>query len=437
MRWLYRLIADLAGPPVVLAASLRGRFGGRWRERLGFRFHPRPARSRPRVWFHGASVGEVRSAAAVIEALLAREPDLDICLSSGTPAGLATAESLFRAGGPRVSVMAAPLDFWGAPARTLARLRPSALVILETELWPNLIFEARAGGTRLMLAAGRLTDRSFRRYGLARGFMARLLGQFDLLAASGSRERDLFARLGAPADRLAVLGNPKFDRLAVEADSEDLAQKKIFWSERLWGGGPRRPLIVAGSTHPGEEDFLLAAWSELRAARPDLALLLAPRHLNRVPEVLALAEKRGVAAVAASAADSPLLDRSPVVALDSLGQLTALYGLADVVVIGGSLRPGLTGHNPLEPAAVAAPMLFGPHMVSFAEEARGLLMAGGARETAPDTLAADLERWLGDPEAARAAGRAARDWLNGREPAAPALAEALLALLRTPERGAP
>lgn len=436
MRWLYRLIADLAGPPVVLAASLRGRFGGRWRERLGFRFHPRPGWSRPRVWFHGASVGEVRSAAAVIEALLARAPNLDIHLSSGTPAGLATAESLFAADS-RVSVMAAPVDFWGAPARTLARLRPAALVILETELWPNLIFQARAAGVRLMLAAGRLTDRSFKRYLLVRSFMARVLDQFDLLATAGCRERDLFARLGAPEDRLVVLGNPKFDRLPAEAGSEDLSRKKALWSERLWGDGPRKPLIVAGSTHPGEEEIILTAWAKLRSARPGLGLLLAPRHLNRVSEVLAVAEKKGVAALTASAPTPPLLERSPVVVLDTLGQLTALYGLADVIVVGGSLKPGLQGHNPLEPAAQAGPMLFGPHMSSFAEEARGLLAAGGAVETAPETLAVDLERWLREPEAAGAAGRAARDWLAGREPAAPALAEALLELLQKPERGAP
>ncbi len=427
MRWLYRLFADLAGPPVVLAATLKGRFGGAWRERLGLRFYPPPAWPRPRIWFHGASAGEIRSAAAVAEAVLAQAPDTEIFLSAGTPAGLATAGELFS-DEPRVTTLAAPLDFWGAPRRALARLRPSALVILETELWPNLLHQARADGVRIMLAAGRLTDRSYRRYRLVRGFMADLLSLFDLLAVAGARERDLYAGLGAPEERLVVLGNPKFDRLPLEAAGQAFADKKADWGEKL-GKTADQSLIVAGSTHQGEEDLLLAAFESLRIKRPGLRLILAPRHLNRVSEVLALAEKRGLTAARSSHPARPLLDQAQALVVDTLGHLTALYALADISVVGGSLCPGLTGHNPFEPAISASPTMFGPHMSSFQPETQGLLGVGGARETAPERLAADLEAWLADPASARAVGQAGQAWLATRPAAAPALAEAVLNLV--------
>ncbi len=459
MNPLYPIIANLAGPPLALAASLRGRFGGHWRERLGLRFAPPPAWGRPRLWFHAASVGEVRSAGAVIRAFLELRPEAEMYLSAGTPAGLVTATQIFAAE-PRVRTMAAPLDFWGAPRRLLTRIRPSALVILETELWPTMIQEADRAGLALVLAAGRLTDRSFRRYRLIRPFMADLLGRFALIAPAGNREMELFRALGAPAGRLKVLGNPKFDHLLAEADSEDFALKKTRWETRLWGDraeGPRPPLLVAGSTHPGEEAVMLEALIRLRAGRsenmgasglpsgptppvPDAAtaapgpsggprLALAPRHLGRVPEVLELARSRGLTALPTSEEGPPLLGRADVVVLDTLGQLTALYALADAALVGGSLLPGLTGHNPLEPAATATPLMFGPAMSSFAREAEELLAAGGAVRTAPDTLADDLARWLDDPALARTAGRAARDCLAARPPAAPALARAISRVL--------
>ncbi|MDR0881346.1 MAG: hypothetical protein LBP55_02205 [Candidatus Adiutrix sp.] len=430
---LYQVAANLLGPPAVLAASLKGRFGGRWRERLGWVPVWRPT-SRPRIWIHGASVGEVRSAEAVILALLAQNPEVEIGLTAATPAGLAMAAQLW-AGHRRVKTLTAPLDFWGAPQRFIDRLRPSVLVIMETELWPNLIRQARQSGLILVLAAARLTERSFQRYRLAQASMADLLGCFDLIAPSGPREGDLFAALGAPAERLTILGNPKFDRLAAETASPAFEAQKAAWFARLWGAGPRGRLLAAGSTHPGEEAEVLGASEKLLAADSGLTLLLAPRHLSRVDEVLALARRRRLTALPAGQLPASQTDQGPqaararVVVLDSLGQLTSLYALADLALVGGSLRPGLTGHNPLEPAAAAAPMLFGRFMASFASEAAGLLQAGGARETGPETLAEDLTYWLGHQAEARQMARAARLYLETRSPAGPALARAILTRL--------
>lgn len=428
IRLFYQILVNLAGPPLAALASLKGRYGGRWRERLGLNFAPSPVWGRPRVWFHGASVGEVRSAGRVIEALRAIRPEAEIILSSGTPAGLATAAALFPSSEKRVMIQAAPLDFWGAPARALARLRPSALVIMETELWPNLIYQARKADIPLMLAAARLTPRSFGRYRLVRGFMSDLLGRFNLIAPSGQLEYDLYAALGAPSGRLEIMGNPKFDGLAAEVEAPGFLAQKASWAARLGvgEGGASAPIITAGSTHSGEEELVLKAFQALGPRYPNVRLLLAPRHLTRVEEVLALARSKGFSAEKTGRpGDPPLPPETKVLIMDSFGQLTAVYALSAMVVVGGSLRAGLMGHNPLEPAAVAAPLMFGPHMASFQREAQALLLAGGALETAPDRLAEDLAAWLADPEAAAAVGRAARDHLAEQPPAAPALARAV------------
>lgn len=418
MRRLYALAADLAGPPLALAAALKGRFGGRWTERFGLKLSPARVPGRPRIWFHGASVGEARSAASVVRALLESRPDTDVFLSVGTPAGFKDAAAVF-AGDRRVTVLAAPLDFWGSPRRAVARLKPDVLVIMETELWPNLIYEAHRAGVRLVLAAARLSERSFKRYRLVRGFAAEMLEKFDLIAPSGSREAELYQALGAPAARLAILGNPKFDGLSDAVQSPRFAAERDRWAEAL-GLDSSTPLIVAGSTHPGEEEIVLDAFKGLdRPAR----LLLAPRHLNRVREALKLAESRGLTAALPGGGEA-----ASVTVLDSIGHLPVLYSLAAAAVVGGSLRPGLSGHNPLEPAAAGRPVLFGPWMSSFAREASGLLECGGALEVTPETLGPALKKLLDDPEAARAAGEAARLCLADRPKAAPALAEAVLKL---------
>ncbi|MDR2725756.1 MAG: hypothetical protein LBC90_06805 [Candidatus Adiutrix sp.] len=427
MQPLYDLLANLAGPPLVLAASAWGRFGGRWRERLGLTFFPHRDYLRPRLWFHGSSAGEIQAAAAVIAAVLEARPATDIYLSAATPAGLARAAD-FHAGEPRVRVMAVPLDFWGAPGRTAARLKPEALIIMETELWPNLIRAARAQGAKIILASARLSERSFRRYRLIRPFMAGLLAEFDLIAAAGPGERELFAALGAPEDRLTVSGNPKFDRLLSQAGRPDFKTRAAELKTRLWGKAPQGPLVVAGSTRQGEEDIMADAAERLWPGRPDFRLVLAPRHVGRARDVAERLRNRGLS-VALSEETGPLFPRAQVVVVETLGQLSAFYALATVAVVGGSFRPGYSGHNPLEPAALARPVLFGPHMDSFAAEAKGLTASGGARTSRPETLADDLSLWLNDPIAAGAAGQASRDFLAARPAAAPVLAASILSFI--------
>ncbi len=427
-RHIYALAADLAGPLVVAAASAQGRFGGRWRERLGLA--PLGDGGRLRLWVHGASVGEVRSAAVLIHQLLNLEPEAQIFLSAGTPAGLQTASKLLaeeREG--RVELMAAPLDFWGSPRRALARLRPQALVIMETELWPNLIFEAERAGVKLILAAARLSDRSFRRYLRVKNFMSQLLARFQLLAAATPEDFKAYRALGAPLKGLKLMGNPKFDGLLSQAQSAPARQKIEDWRLRLWGQGPAAPLISAGSTHESEEPVILEAYQQLVERRPDIKLILAPRHLNAAPRLMELLNKRSLRAALASRDQAPLLASAQVLVVDLLGELNALYALADLALVGGSLASGLNGHNPLEPAAVATPMIFGPHMSSFRHQALSLIEAGAALQSSASTLAADLERCLS--KTSPIDGSRGLAHLSAQPAAAPPLARAIVDLARS------
>lgn len=421
---LYQTAVNTAGPLLALAASLKGRFGGRWQERLGFIGDNPGSSSEQRLWFHCASVGETRSAATVIRRLLEMEPGLFICLSVGTPAGLVTAESIFK-NESRIKVAAAPVDFWGSPGRAFKRAAPAAVIIWETELWPNFINSAKKSGARLILGAARMTERSFRRYLKVRGFMAGLLSNFDLIAAMGPKESGYYAALGANAARLSELGNPKFDHLAAEADSDEFKKKVDFWREPLGPG----PLICCGSTHPGEEALLFKTLTPLLARRPDLRLLVAPRHLTRSREVESLARQAGFSAALIDGQAPKAAPGTRVLILNCLGHLSALYALSSAAVVGGSFIDGLMGHNPLEPAAVGRPVIFGPHMASFQNEADGLVRAGGARRLQPYDLGAGLERLLKDKAQADSLGSAARKYLESRPPAAPRLAEAILAAL--------
>jgi 3-deoxy-D-manno-octulosonic-acid transferase len=415
--------------------SVKGRFGGRWPERLGLAAAPPPQAERPRLMFHAASVGEAKSAAIVISAVLAlaKERGLapEIYLSVGTPAGIEAAEKAL-ADERRVWVLAAPLDFWGSPARTLAALEPQALVIMETELWPNLIESAAKRGVKLFLAAARLSDRSFSRYSKIRRFMSRLLAHFDGIAAMGEHERDLYAQLGAAPEKLTVSGNPKFDQLISETENPDFQEKTRQWAEKIKSGNG--PLIVAGSTHPGEEEVIVRAFEAIVSRHPGASLILAPRHLGRVGDLMAFLRGRNLPVTLSSKTTAPPASGGPMVILaDQMGQLLSFYALAGVAIVGGSLLPGLKGHNPMEAAAAQSPMLFGPYMTSFAREAGGLLATGGAVETSAETLADDIEFWLKNPAKAFEAATSARQYLAGRGAVAPALAAAIVNLITAHE----
>jgi 3-deoxy-D-manno-octulosonic-acid transferase len=371
----------LALPLFAWRAARSGKYLASLRQRFGRGLPPLNAEGAPAVWVHAVSVGEVLVARPLVESLRRRLPAHRVYLSTTTLTGMALARQRM---GAAHGVFFAPFDWRGPVRRALRAARPTLLVLVETELWPNLVHEARRAGARLAVVNGRLSPTSFRRYRLVRALLGRVLREIDLFLMQSEPHADRVRALGAPAERVRVPGNLKFDALA------ELPPP-------AFDPGPG-PWWVAGSTMAEEEERVLEAFVALRAHRPGLRLLLAPRHPERFAEVAALAAARGLAVTRRTALDG----RAPggdVLVLDTIGELASLYAVATVAFVGGSLVP-TGGHDVLEPAAAGRAVVVGPHMENFREIAEAFLaedalvqVAGaGALEGAVGALLDDVPR---------------------------------------------
>jgi 3-deoxy-D-manno-octulosonic-acid transferase len=366
-----------------------------WAERRGRRL---PRCRAGGVWIHGASVGEARIAASVAGAVRSRRPDLPLVVSATTRAGR---EQLPPSSGVDAAFFV-PLDFAGVVRRTVRGLRPAALVLVETELWPNLLAQAHGAGVPVVVLNGRLTPQRMAAYRRLRRLFGPLVGRLAACGAQSEADAARFVELGAPPAGVVVTGNVKYD-LPLPAEGPAELRGRL----RLAEG---RPVFVAGSTAAGEDALVLDAFARARAASGDLLLVLAPRHVRRSADVAALLQERGHAAARLS--EAPDLRDKDVLLVDSVGQLPALYQLGSVAFVGGSLVP-VGGHNVLEPAAVGVPVLFGPHTETVSDPAAALVRAGGgARVADASALGDELARLLGDAGAragmAEAASRIVR-----------------------------
>ena len=384
--------------PFVLAAA-GGRNRRAWRERLGVAnvAGARSGADAPRVWVHAASVGEIEAMRPIVLGLLREAPSGVVVVTSMTAAGRDAARRRIPG---LAACQLAPLDLRPAVRAFLARVRPRLVLIAETELWPNFFVESARVGARLAIVNGRLSERSLRRYRLIRPLIAGALAHADLILAQTEDDADRFRRLGAAHERITVTGNTKF-----ELDS---------------GAGPlrpalanfaaARPLLIAGSTAPGEERMVLNAWRNLTERFPALALVIAPRHLERTDEVEEELQIAGISYARASmlVGDGPP-DSVNVLLLDTMGELRALYSRAVIAFVGGSMAPPRGGQNLAEPAAAAVPVLFGPHYANQRQVGDALIEGGGGRVI---NDAAQLEstcgEWLVDDALRRAAGERAR-----------------------------
>lgn len=376
------------------------------RERLGLgRQEGSPV---PCGWIHAVSVGEAIAAAPLVEGLRRTWPALPLVVSTVTETGARVVRDRF-AGLARHRYF--PLDFPGAARRVIASIQPAFFVCMETELWPNVLRVLAARGVPSMIANGRLSDRSFRRYRLVRGAMRRVLGDVTVFAMQSDEDARRVIALGAVPERVVVAGNLKHDPLPDPAGAADL------W-HRLLGLGADQPVWIAGSTHRGEDEAVLEAHRQARTTRPDLVLVLAPRHPERVGEVMKLVAARGLAAVRRSELSGVHRPGAPIIVLDTVGELAQLYSIADVVFVGGSLM-AFGGHNMLEPALRGKPVLFGPHTFNFREAAAMLLSAGGAAVVHDaGELAAELQQLLADADLRTRRGAAAREAAASRHGAA-------------------
>jgi len=422
LRFLYLLALLIAVPVVSLTYLWRGlRDRSYWRnfsERFGFGAPQVPHG----VWLHAVSVGEVQACAALVSALHERHPEVPLTVTTFTPTGAARARALY---GNRAQVRYLPFDLPGAMRRFLLRVQPRLAVIFETELWPNLYHECGRQRIPLVLASARISPRSLGRYRRLGALFRDTLAQAAVVAAQAPADAERFRSLGADPSSTHVTGNIKFD---LELPPDIAARGARLRAQYA----ARRPLWVAGSTHGGgEEQAVLEAHRQVRAAHPGALLVLAPRHPPRFNEVAQALAAAGVSFVRRSASvDDGCAADCAVVLLDSLGELLGFYAAADVAFVGGSLVP-VGGHNLLEPAALGVPVLTGPHTFNGEQIAR-LLIARGAAQVVHDAteLGSHVSELLADPRARErmgAAGSASVDSNRGALEKLLALIEPLLA----------
>jgi 3-deoxy-D-manno-octulosonic-acid transferase len=349
----------------------------------------------PRCWIHAVSVGEAAAAVPLVHAMAARWPQLSIVMTTVTPTG---ARIVTDRVGRLVTHRYFPVDLPGPVGRALDAVRPSFFIGLETELWPNFLRALARRRIPAMVANGRISDRSFRRYRLVRRFVRTMLGHIAVFGMQSEEDARRIVALGAPPDRVVVTGNLKADPPAEPSGRDPI------WEAAL-ATGPGGLLWIAGSTHRGEESAILDAHARLTRRFPGLRLLLAPRHPERASEVEDLVRGHGLRAVRRTALTGRQ-EGEPVIILDTVGELADLYALADLVFVGGSLV-STGGHNMLEPAQRRRPVLFGPHTGNFRESAE-LLCAAGAAVVVKDALdlAREAERLLDEPALRLAMGEA-------------------------------
>ncbi|HVO33602.1 MAG TPA: 3-deoxy-D-manno-octulosonic acid transferase [Elusimicrobiota bacterium] len=400
-RWIYRiynglLLVLLPFIGAWIALRWRKRFfahaGERWNERWG-RY---PDERRHEFsggswwWVHAVSLGEIRA----IESFLrkaSRRNDVRIVLSVMTPEAIAYAAENRLAH----QVIAAPIDLPWIVRRVFRFIRPALFVSVESEFWPNLLREARRSGAKVALINGRLSEHSFRTYRRLRPIVSALWDSVDLWAVRQEQDAARFAALGVPADRIRVTGNLKYD-LPLPATRNGRAPS-----------AETGPVLVFGSTREGEEEQLAPVIESLRRRWPGLHAIWAPRHIERIPELEALMRSRGWVVARKTTSGGAPTGSSRDLLWDSMGDLLDAYRRADIAIVGGSFVPK-GGQNPIEPASLEMPVIFGPSMENFYGIAERLVKHGGARQVALDQLGECLDDLLRHPEARRAMGHQAR-----------------------------
>jgi 3-deoxy-D-manno-octulosonic-acid transferase len=378
MQLLYNIIqlsglivfAPLLFVKVILTPKYRTRILGRMGKGLTKQLtHVKQAS--PRFWIHALSVGEVSSSAPLVKALRHAYPDCIIIFSSTTPTGEEIAKKILA--GVTDLVIPFPLDMLWVVRRYLKMIAPDLFIMVETDFWPNFLFEVRKHNVPAFLVNGRISNKSIRLYKKFNWLFRPLFSIFHSLAMQTEKDRAKIIQLGIDQDKVKTLGNLKYD-MALPA-----LQGNSSLPDRAAYGIPENSIVwIAGSTHQGEEEIVFRVYEKIRWSFPDIFLMVAPRNIERGEEVQTLAGSLGLLPFRRT---ETINTKANVLVLDTLGELSGLYSLCDVVFMGGSLVPE-GGHNPLEPACFAKPVVFGPHMEDFVEISRDLMVAGAASQVA-------------------------------------------------------
>ncbi len=437
MYFLYSFLLTLGVvallPRFIVDAFRHGKYVTGLRERLG----GLPAietGGRPVVWLHCVSVGETQAARPLARAILERFPSHALVVSTTTATGQRVAREVFR--DDAAAVIYFPFDWAWAVRRSLRVVNPSAVLIMETELWPNFLRECKRRGLPVAVVNGRLSEKSFRRYQRVRRFVKRIVNDLTLALMQTEADAERMRALGLLPERVFVSGNVKFDGDETDADGRQLTEE-LRARFHLDGG---RSLVVAASTHSPEERIVLDAFKQLRTTpgNAQVRLLIAPRHPERFSEVAALLEASGLRWARRSAAPSPLDTECDVLLLDSIGELRAVYPLAEIVFVGGSIAPN-GGHNILEPAAAGVCTVTGAQTFNFKAVVEAFLEAGAlvqlptlSESEASSALMNSLRELLADDNRRRALGQKARAVLEQNRGATSRTVELLAKLFAAP-----
>jgi 3-deoxy-D-manno-octulosonic-acid transferase len=401
LRWFWQRLYDILWHFVLLGWSILQLWkvmqGRQRRQALHERLAMYPAMAwqrQPVIWFHASSLGEVMSVTPLMQKLRDRFPHSQL-LSVSTVRGEGVARQ--KSGADRVVYL--PLDISYLVRKAIRRIRPDLVVVFETEIWPNLFWECARQNVPVLVVSGRISPRSFPRYQKARPFFASVL-QYAHLLMQSQEDRERIIAIGARPAQVAISGDIKFDGIRSELTFEEIQGLQTTFPLS-------RPILVAGSTHEGEEEMLIAVYEGLKSKWPDLSFVLAPRHLTRLPQVVALLESHKIGYRLRSQPFSN--EKSHVILLDTYGELNRVYWLADVVFLGGTLVP-VGGHNIAEPAALGKPVVFGPFISNCKRQAEMFLSLNAAIQVkSREDLSECLTSLLADSNKARAIGDKARE----------------------------
>jgi 3-deoxy-D-manno-octulosonic-acid transferase len=417
--WIYRLLLGgllpIALPAIKLRQWLAGKSRPRFRDRLG---RSVPELPKDGIWIQAVSVGEVEVARGLVAELEERAPELPLFLTATTATGLDLAR---RTLGDRLPVFPCPIDLPGPVSRVFEVARPRLLVLVETELWPEMLHQAGLRDVPVAVINARLSPGSFAGYRRVAGRLRKLLAPLAMVLARTEADAERFAGLNVPRERIVVSGNVKYD---LQAD-----QRPLEWEDEIRRVAGDRSILVAGSTMEGEEAQILDAMADLDANGSTPFLILAPRHPERFDTVAQLLADRGLVSSRRSSGDAIPSDADAFL-IDTIGELARSYRLATLAFIGGSLVP-TGGHNPLEPAVWGVPVLSGPHVFNFDEVYDEMTQAGGARLVEDGAeLRVAMAAWLDEPDFAIAAGNAGREVVERNRGATARTVSALVELVQ-------
>lgn len=405
LRLCYSLLLYLLTPIILARLLWRSRhapaYARRWGERFGF--VPNISDKKLVIWVHAVSVGETLAAVPLIKLLQVRYPQAQLVVTTTTPTGSEQVSKVFDSS---VYHVYAPYDLPDVLGRFFQRTKPSILIIMETELWPNLISKCQRVGIPVVVANARLSENSAAGYQKVAQLTRGMLADIDLIAAQTEADGERFVSLGLARDKLCISGNIKFD---LDLSEQVLDQAAIL--KTLWQNGTDRSVWLAASTHQGEDEKVLDAFARVINEQPNTLLVLVPRHPERFDDVASLSVERGFSIARRSEMNYPDADSvSPNIQVligDTMGELLAFCGASDLAFIGGSLVP-VGGHNLIEPAAWGIPVVTGPHLFNFIDVADKLLEAGGMKVCEnSEQLAESIIRLLENPDEYEAMATAA------------------------------